>query len=287
MRIRPLLVTAAVLTTVLSAATPASADANIEVTGTVSPSQAQPGETFTVTETVQNHASFSVIGPVIRVLGTPANLTSFADLVSCAGAAGVSCGTLDGPQGPVGYQATLPGAIGGFESHTVTFTLRVKPGAERAVHTIQGQMFGSNYGVVPADIGTLTVVTEADLAVALTATPTLGLLVPKIDLTVRVTNNGPGTVRSATVQGTLAQGLTSNAGSRCTGGAQPVCTFGELAPGASTTGTYSVPLGLLHIGLPYGFSAVSTASSPTDPNSANNSAATSCRVITLLLVSCG
>lgn len=288
MRIRPLLViVAAVAATALSIAAPAFADENIEVTGTVSPSVVQPGDTFTVTETVRNRAFFSVLSPTIRVLSTPADLASFADLVSCSGAPGVTCTTLDGPSGPVGYKAVLPDAIGGLETHTVTFMLRVKPDAEGAVHTIQGQMFGSNYGVVPENLGTLTVISEADVAVGFTATPKFGLLVPRIDMTVKVTNKGPGKLRSAEVKGALAQGLRANAGDKCTGGTQPVCTFGELAPGASTTGTFSVPIGLLYIGLPYQFSVAKGASNPADPNSANNSAATSCRVVTLLLVSCG
>ncbi|MBP2322239.1 hypothetical protein JOF56_002624 [Kibdelosporangium banguiense] len=287
MRIRPLLVAAAVTTTMFAVATPALADENIEVTGTVAPAEVQPGDTFTITETVQNHAFFSVIGPTVIALSTPEGLASFADMISCSGQAGVTCATVDGPNGPVGYKAILPVAIGGHETHTVSFTLRVKPDAVSAVHTIQGQMWGSNYGVVPENIGTLTVVAEADVAVGLTATPKLGLLVPRIDMTVKVTNNGPGKLRSAEVKGAMTQGLQANAGSKCTGGAQPVCTFGELAPGASTTGTYSVPIGLLYIGLPFQFSATRTASSPNDPNSANNSAATSCRVVSLLLVSCG
>jgi hypothetical protein len=287
MRIRPLLVVAAVVAATFGIATPALADENIEVTGTVSPTEVQPGDTFTITETVRNHAFFSVIGPTVIALSAPDGLTSFADMVSCSGAQGVTCATVDGPNGPVGYKAILPVAIGALETHTVSFTLRVKPDAEGAVHTIQGQMWGSNYGVVPENIGTLTVISEADVAVGLTATPKLGLLVPRIDMTVKITNKGPGKLRSAEVKNSITQGLQSAAGSKCTGGAQPVCTFGELAPGASATGTYSVPIGLLHIGLPFQFSATRTASNPTDPNSANNSAATSCRVVTLLLVSCG
>jgi hypothetical protein len=287
MRIRPLLVAAAVAATVSSIATPAYADQNIEVTGTVSPTEVQPGDTFTITETVRNHAFFSVIGPTVIALSAPDGLASFADMVSCSGAPGVTCATVDGPNGPVGYKAILPVAIGALETHTVSFTLRVKPDAEGAVHTIQGQMWGSNYGVVPENIGTLTVISEADVAVGLTATPKFGLLVPRIDMTVKVTNKGPGKLRSAEVKGALAQGLRANAGDKCAGGTQPVCTFGELAPGASATGTFSVPIGLLYIGLPYQFSVAKGASNPTDPNSANNSAATSCRVVTLLLVSCG
>lgn len=285
MRIRPFLLVVAVVTA-LCAAMPAYAEP-VEVEATVSSAEVQPGDVITVTETVHNIHQFSILNPTIRVLSSPANLTSYTEMLSCAGPGVASCATLDGPDGPIGYQAILAGAMSGFESQTATFTLRVKPDAVGAVHTLQGQLFGRNYGIFPVDVATLTVIDKADSAVAISATPKHGLLVPRIDLTVRVTNNGPGKLRSASVRGGLTQGLTANAGAGCTGGQAPVCTFGELAPGASATGTFSVPIGLLHIGLPYQFSATRTASSPNDPNSANDSAATSCRVVTLLLVSCG
>lgn len=285
MRIRPFLLVVAVMCA-LGAATPAAADP-AEVEATVSPAAVQPGDTFTVTETVHNIHQFSILNPTIRLFSTPVALTQYTELVSCTGPGVASCATVDGPTGPVGYQAVLAGAMSGFESQTATFTLRVKPGAPGAVHTVQGQLLGRNYGIAPTDVATLTVIAKADAAVAVTATPRTGLLVPRIDMAVRVTNNGPGVLRSAQVTGGMTQGLTANAGTGCTGGASPVCTFGELAPGASATATFSVPLGLLYIGLPYQFSATRTASSPDDPTGANDSAATTCRVLSVLLVSCG
>jgi hypothetical protein len=286
MRIRPL-VLALALGTVFATAAPAHADP-VEVEATVSPVEVQPGDTFTVTETVHNISSGSILNPTIRLFGKETTLTSYADLVSCSGA-GSTCATVDDPNGagPIGYQAIMPRAMDGFESVTVVFTLKVKPDATGAVHTLQGQLLGRNYGIFPTDVATLTVVTQADVAVSMTATPRTSLLSGRIDLTVRVTNFGPGKMRSAEVRGTLAAGLTSNAGSRCTGGAHPVCTFGELASGASVTGTFSVPLGLLYIGLPYRMSVAKTASTPADPNTTNDSATTTCTVLTPLLVNCG
>jgi hypothetical protein len=285
MRIRSLAAAGiTLLAMALLTATPAGAD-EPEVEATVSPAEVQPGDLVTITETVHNTHSFSILNPTIRVLSKESPLTSYAELVGCTGAP--TCTTLDGPGGPIGYQAVLAEALSGFQSWTITFTLRIKADAPGAVHTVQGQLFGRNYGIFPVDVGSLTVITEADVAVALTATPKFGLLVPRLDFTVKVTNKGPGKLKSAEVRGKLSPGLTANAGSKCIGGAQPVCTFGELAVGASVTGTYSVPLGLLYIGLPYQFSATRTASSPTDPNTANDSASTSCTVITPLLVGCG
>ncbi|CAM3451527.1 DUF11 domain-containing protein [Kibdelosporangium persicum] len=285
MRIRPVLLVFAVVAG-LCAATPAFAEP-AEVEATVSPNEVQPGDTFTVTETVHNIHSFSILNPTIRVLSTPTNLTDYAELIGCAGAGVASCTTVDGPSGPVGYQAVLAEALSGFQPATATFTLRVKQNAADATHTLQAQLFGRNYGIFPVGFATLTVFTQADVAVGITATTKQSLLVPKIDVAVRITNKGPGKLRSAEVRGGLTPGLTANAGPGCTGGSVPVCAYGELAPGASATATFSVPLGLLHIGLPYQFSATRTASSPNDPNSANDSASATCKVLTPLLVSCG
>ncbi|WP_165960206.1 DUF11 domain-containing protein [Actinocrispum wychmicini] len=271
---------------IIAAATPAYAD-TLSVEATFAPSQVQPGDTFTFTETVHNNGFGSILNPTVRVLSKEVPLASYVDLVSCSGVPGATCTTVDGPSGPVGYMAVLPEAMGGFESDTVVFTLRVKAGAQGSVNTLQGQLLGRNDGTAPVDVGTLTVITQADVAVSVTATPKFALLVPRIDVTVRVTNNGPGTMKSAEVRGTLSPGLSANSGTKCSGGVQPVCAFGELAAGSSATGTFSVPLGLLYIGLPYQLSAAKTASVPTDPIPGNNSAATTCTVVTPLLVSCG
>jgi hypothetical protein len=286
MRFRPLVLVGAMAATFAVAATPAFAD-TLSVEGTVAPAAVQPGDTFTVTETAHNDGFGSILNPTIRVLGKDAPLASYADLVSCSGA-GATCATVDDSGGNhIGYMAVLPGAMGGFETDTVVFTLRVKPDAQGATHTVQGQLVGRNDSTDPVDLGPLTVVTQADVGVSVTAVPKFALLVPRIDVTVKITNNGPGKLRSAQIRGTLTTGLTANAGTRCSGGAQPVCDFGELVPGASATGTFSVPLGLLYIGLPYRIAVASAASSPTDPNAANNSASTTCTVLTPLLVSCG
>lgn len=288
MRIRPLVVVAALAAAFLTAATtPASADP-VEVEATVSPTEVQPGDTFTVTETVHNLFSFSILNPTLRLFSTPTTLPSYVDLVGCSGA-GATCTTVNDVNtgAPIGFQAILPEAMSGFTSATVVFTFRVKSDAVGAVHTLQGQLHGRNYAIFPVNVGTLTVITEADVAVGITATPKFGLLVPKLEVTVRVTNNGPGTLRSAEIRGSMTQGLNASAGSKCSGDANPVCTFGELAAGASTTGKFTIPLGLLHIGLPFQISAAKTASSPTDPHAGNNSASTTCTVITPLLVSCG
>lgn len=286
MRFRPLVVVVTTAAAFVAAASPVFAD-TITLQGTVSPSDVQPGDTFTVTESVNNDSFGSILGPTIRVLGKDAPIASWADLVSCTGGAGTTCTTVDDPSGPVGYMAVLGAAIGGHETVHATLTLRVKADAAGASHIVQGQLVGRNGSTDPVDLGPVNVITQADVAVSVTAAPKFSLLVPRIDVTVKVTNKGPGTLRSAEVRGSLTAGLTANSGTRCTGGAQPVCTFGQLAAGASATGQFSVPLGLLYIGLPYRVAADRTTSSPTDPVPGNDSAATTCTVVTPLLVTCG
>jgi uncharacterized protein DUF11 len=284
MRLRPLVLVSAMAAAFVVAATPASAD-GLAVEATVSPGEVQPGDAFTVTETVHNNTSGSILSPTIRLFSKEVLLPSYATMESCSGV-GSSCTTVDTPSGPIGYMAVMPRALNGFETVTIVFTLRVKADAQGAVHTLQGQLLGRNDGIDPVDVATLTVISQADAGVTLSAAPKSGLLVPRIDVTVRVTNNGPGKLRSAEVRGALSTGLTANSGPGCTGGSQPVCTFGEIASGSSATGTFSVPLGLLYIGLPFRISATKTTSTPTDPVAGNNSAATTCTVVTPLLVSC-
>jgi hypothetical protein len=45
-------------------------------------------------------------------------------------------------------------------------------------------------------------------------------------------------------------------------------------------------VGLLDIGIPFQFSAARSASTPTDPNAANDAAADTCTVVSVLLASC-
>lgn len=67
----------------------------------------------------------------------------------------------------------------------------------------------------------------------------------------KVANNGPGVLRNAQITTTLPAGLSATGSGSCTPSAgKVVCTVAELANGANTTATFSVPLHLLSIGLP-------------------------------------
>src|SRR5262249_31935560 len=142
---------------------------------------------------------------------------------------------------------------------TVAFTLATAQSTEAGELTFAGELRGSNYASEIISGPVLTVIAEADAAVALTATPKLGLLVPKIEFKLKVTGNGRGVLRAAPVTPALPPGLGASPGACAAGAGTVTCTTGEIAPGASVTRTFSVPVGLLTIGVPYTFTATRTA----------------------------
>jgi hypothetical protein len=282
---RPLALIATTLAMVVSLlpATPAAADPP-EVALSVSPSTAYPGDTVTVTMTVTNIHGFTVLNARARLFGTEPPIASYTTLVGCSGATG-PCGVVSGGGGPVGYEAPV-GALSGGASATVVLTLALNEDAPPGENTLLGDLTGSNYGSEMVPGPALTVITEADAAVGLTATPKLGLLVPKIEFTVRVTGNGPGTLNSATVTTALPSGLGATSATCATGSGSVACSFANVVEGASATKKFTVPLGLLTIGVPYTFTATRTASSPADPVSANDTDAVRCTVVSIVLVNC-
>ncbi|MEU7475912.1 hypothetical protein AB0A63_08000 [Lentzea sp. NPDC042327] len=267
-----------------AAAVPATA-APPEVELTSSAAVVRPGEQFTVTVKLTNINGFTVLQPSARLFGAPRAIAEYTTLVGCTGAA--SCTTLTGPSGPTGYRAALAEALGGYQSATVTFTLAVKQDAVGGTGTLQAQLSGSNYATFPVDGPQLTVHTEADLQVAkVTGTPRLGILVPRIDFTVDVTNHGPNALLSGVVTTTLPPGITGVNGTCTASGNTVACPVPRLEPGASTKLAFSVPVRLLNIGLDYEFRAARTGSDPIDPNTGNDAASTQCTVVSLVLVSC-
>jgi uncharacterized protein DUF11 len=126
----------------------------------------------------------------------------------------------------------------------------------------------------------------ADLAVSMTVTPKFGLLTPALNYTVTVKNAGPGPLALATVTATLPRGVSATGGAGCTVAQGAIkCVVGTLAVGASTTRTFTIPLRLLTIGnVPV--TAKRTASSPDDPNAANDAATRTCTVLSVALAGC-
>ncbi|GAB3496599.1 DUF11 domain-containing protein [Amycolatopsis cihanbeyliensis] len=268
-----------------AAATPAYAETP-EVQLTLSAGTVEAGDTVTVTETVTNVHDFSVLQPTARLFSEPTVLTGYTELVDCTGA--VSCSTVDGENGPIGYQAVLPEALSARESATVTFTLRTAQDSPDLQETIQGRLSGQNYGSELVDGPVLRVDGSADVGVRLDVRPRFGLFNGRLEFTVRLTGNGPAVARDVAVTTTLPQGLSATSGNAaCVPSAGKVtCTAEEIAAGDSTALGFSVRLGLASIGLPYRFTAARTESSPQDPEAGNDTAAVECTVLTHLLVSC-
>jgi uncharacterized repeat protein (TIGR01451 family) len=128
---------------------------------------------------------------------------------------------------------------------------------------------------------------SADLGVSLTATAVPGLLGGRIDYTLTLTDNGPSALESATVTAALPSPMTATSGSCTATRAHVTCTAGPLAPGASTTRAFSVPVGPLTLGLPYTVTAKRLSSTPADPVPADDTASSTCTVLTSLIISCG
>lgn len=148
--------------------------------------------------------------------------------------------------------------------------------------TISG--FSSPYGVAFAATPPSA---AADIDVNLTAQPNLGLLVPYLSYTLTAHNTGPGAVTSATLTATLPPGASAtNLSAGCTAaGTTVTCTYGAIANNASVNKTFRVPLRLLSLGT-VKVTGLRTASAPADPNPANDTAAVSCTVVSVILVTC-
>ncbi|MET8829072.1 cell surface protein [Streptomyces sp. NPDC004610] len=149
---------------------------------------------------------------------------------------------------------------------------------DTATHTVTDLI---RTGTLPYDI--TIAAPAADLAVQLTATPVPGLS-GRIDYRLTVTNNGPAPLTSGTV--TVPDGVTPTT-TDCTPAVGTArCDLTGLAPGASTARTLSLPVSALTLNTPHTVTATRTASTPTDPNPANDAATSRCTATTPLLIDC-
>ncbi|RKG83052.1 FG-GAP-like repeat-containing protein [Corallococcus terminator] len=126
----------------------------------------------------------------------------------------------------------------------------------------------------------------ADVAVRLVARPIFSLFNPSIRYDVSVTNNGPEPLDMATVTASLPAPLVASPGQCTPGTRSTTCGFGAIAPGATQSRFFTVPLNLFTLGLPYTVTARRTASTPLDPNAANDQASRRCIVVGPVLTSC-
>ncbi|MGW3963266.1 DUF11 domain-containing protein [Amycolatopsis sp. NPDC005003] len=250
----------------------------------VSPTTVLPGQTFTITQTIHNDRDFTVTFAKGAIYGTPTAIVDVADIVSCTNTTAVGCF-----QAGSSYRAAF-GDLEAGGTRTTVWTLRVKDTAAPGSFTLQHQFVGDNYAFETLDGPVITVAepaTQADVKVALGATGHGGLNA-RIDYTVTVTNNGPAAATGTRVVATYPAGLSFGSGSGCThvAGTRTVnCDVASLASGASATPKFSVNGGLLALGS-YTTTAKRTASSPADPNPANDSASKTCSALTGLIVTC-
>lgn len=243
----------------------------------VSDTTLAPGMTFTVAQEIHNPADFTVTSAHASVGG----LTGLADLVSCTGALVPCFDTGSTYRGFVGELA--PGQV-----RTVEFTFRVRDDVAGGVYQWTHQFVGGNYAFETLPGPALTVTAEAaDLRVGLGAS-VHGLLAPRVDYAVTVTNDSAVTATGIRLVATYAPGLGWAGSNDCVlaGGTRAVtCTVAELGAGQSRTLRFSTGTGLLTLGA-FTTSVVRAASTPADPDPSDDRASRTCYALTGLLVSC-
>jgi uncharacterized repeat protein (TIGR01451 family) len=274
----------AALVTAFLAMAPAAEAATPSSSVEVSSTTVLPGQTFTVTETVHNDRDFTVTFAKAAIYGSPTAITDVADLVSCTGVTELGCF-----QAGSSYRAPF-GDLAAGGTKTATFTLRVKDTAAPGQFTLQHQFVGDNYAFETFDGPVIPIGSPSDIAdvkVALAATGHGGLNA-RIDYTLTVTNTGPSAASGIRVVATYPAALSFASATGCAhvGTTRTVnCDVASLASGASATAKFSVNGGLLALGS-YTTSVHRTASAPTDPAGANDSASKTCTALTGLIVTC-
>lgn len=248
----------------------------------VSTTSVAPGQTFTITQTLNNDRDFDIIGAKAGLYAQePASLPSLIDIVSCPEA--YACDTL-GSSVRGGFHEVKAG-----ESVTLHWTFRVKDDAPAGTIQLQHQFIGENYAFEILDGPSLTITDTpkaADVAVSVGASVKL-VGTARITYTVTVKNNGPDAATGIRVVGTYPAGLTY-VGTTCdrVGTTRSVnCDIASLGSGESVSRTITVNTGLLTVGT-LTTTAQRTASSPSDPTASNDKASKSCSALTGLIVHC-
>ncbi|MEV0188197.1 hypothetical protein AB0I39_06625 [Kitasatospora purpeofusca] len=259
----------------------------------LSAATAAPGQTVTFTLTINNNtgtakkedlsASFDL--GVTGIFDEPGGCTVLT------GPTPRDCGIFtseddgDGQKQFVDINCRGACSIPANSSLKVAITTTVANGAAPGIHTLTPREVVAGGAFTPGTF-TFTVSGQADLAVGLAATAGIGT----ITYAQTTHNNGPLTATSGTVTSTLPSqttavtGLPGNCSYNST--AKTVaCTLTNLGSGSTQTNTFTANLNLLSIGsLPA--SATRTTSSPTDPNTANDTATANCSALLGLIVTC-
>jgi hypothetical protein len=249
-----------------------------------SASSVQQGETFTVSEMLFNPEDFTVedANADLRVQGGTTSIVDLFDLVSCTGSISLCSSRVTSYRGPVGN-------LDPAGERTVVFTFRVRDNAVPGTYQLEHQFTGGNFAFAAGAGPAITVTGDpqaADLAVALDASPR-GILTSRITYNVAVTNNGPAAATGVRISGTYAAGLSWAGGTGCVrvGSRGVQCDFAAVPVGGTVRASFAANAGLLALGS-FTTSVQRAASSPSDPNSGNDSARRSCAALTGLLVRC-
>lgn len=272
----------AALVTVVAGATliaPATAMAADPPTSDIVVSNTSPGAgtEFTITQTVHNAASFTIVGAKAALFGkTGVSLPGMIELLGCTGA--TICYALD-----IEFRAAL-GDLPSGATRTIVYTFKVLETAPPSV-TLQHQLLGDEYSFELWEGPTLNFTTpKADVAVGLTGSASGA----RINYTVTVKNNGPATATGINVAAAYPSGLSYVGTNGCTrvGTTRNLnCAVESLASGASVTKTFSASAGLLTTGS-FVATAQRTASSPDDSAAGNDKATKTCSILLGLLVRC-
>jgi uncharacterized repeat protein (TIGR01451 family) len=218
---------------VATVVTPVTAQADIVVTMTATPSPVLVGGNVTYTINVTDNGPNDAQGVVLND-PLPASLTFVSATSSVAGVTPTfnaanntvttALGTiLNGTSATVTIVATATAAAAPSVSNTATATeATVDPNPSNGTKTLA-----------------MPVTPISDLALALAATPTSGLVGQNLTYTVTINNNGPNDATGVMVQDTLPAGLTF-ASATTTQGSTPVFS--------ATTGILTAALGVLSSG---------------------------------------
>ncbi|WP_268248413.1 glycine-rich protein [Streptomyces melanogenes] len=213
--------------------------------------------------------------------GAPA-ATGGAPALGGTGGAGAS-----GAGGGGGGGGWFGGGGGGGILSSPSGTVGSAGGGGGSGHGPAGTVFHTGVRSGDGSVSITYTPAAADIDVHVTARPQLGILVPYLRYTLTANNTGPDTAVSATITASLPRGLSATGlPAGCTTSAGTVtCTFEAIASGAGAAKSFDIPLHLLSLGR-VSVSATRTASTPTDPNAANDSATADCTVISILLATC-
>ena len=264
----------------LTPASVAAQSADLSMTQTVTATVVSPGGTITYNETVTNNGPDAATAAVLYQQ-TPPN-TTFAS-ITCA--AGWTQTTAPGVGGTGQVICTDGASFGSGAIANFVYTVTVNSGANApaAGTTIlnSADTTSSTADPTPANNATTTSILvepagDADLSVSISAAPTPVFISGTLVYTIQVQNLGPAKTTSATLTDTIPTATTfvSSSGSpatvTCSGAATVTCNIGALAVGATDTITITVTA-------PATVSTLSntasiSASAPTDPVTANNSA---------------